>query len=96
MEPCIEALGFAQAGQIAPGADEGLLHDVFRGISIAEDAARDRVQTVVGGAGDSVEGLAIATLCAFDQVRHPADSWDRRGHFPRSVSMASPGRESFN
>ena len=73
MEPCIEALGFAQAGQIAPGADEGLLDDVFRGISIAEDASRDRVQAVVCGAGNSVEGPAIALLCAFDQVRHPAD-----------------------
>jgi hypothetical protein len=96
MEPCIEALGFAQPGQIAPGADERFLDDVFRGIPVAEDASRDRIQAVVCGSGDGIECLAIAPLCALDQVRrHPSDSWDRRGHLPRSLSMASSAGESF-
>jgi hypothetical protein len=96
MEPGIEPLGFAQPGQIAPGADECFLDDVFRGIPVAEDASRDRVQAVVCGGRDGIECLVIAPLGALDQVRrHPSDSWDRRGHLPRSTSMASRWRESF-
>ncbi len=69
MEPPIEALGFAQPGQIAPSADERFLDDVFRCIPIAEDAPRDRVQAVVCVAGDGIKCLAIASLCALDQAR---------------------------
>ena len=83
MEPGIEALGFAQPAQIAPGADERLLDDVFRGIPIAEDASRDGVQAVVGSAGDDIERVAIAPLCTLDQVsRHPSRSWIREGISP--------------
>src|SRR6266576_6007188 len=59
METGIEAFGLAQPAQIAPRADERLLDDVLRGIPVAEDASRDRVQAVVCGADDGIECLAI-------------------------------------
>ena len=54
-------------GEALPGSDEGVLDGVLRGIPIAEDPPRDRVQAVVCGGCEVIEGLAIASLCALDE-----------------------------
>jgi len=93
VEPGAELVAIAQRAQIAPGPDERFLDGIFRGIPIAEDAPGDRVQAVVRSGREDIEGLVIAPLCAFDELgRHP-DSSVRRGHLPRSPSMASPSAQ---
>jgi len=83
MEPRVEPLGVAQRAQVAPGSDEGILDGVLRGIPVAQDPPRDRVQAVVCGGREGIECLVIAPLCALDEVgRHRCPSI-RRGDVPR-------------
>jgi hypothetical protein len=67
VEPGIEPLTVAKAAEVPPGPDEGVLHGILRGIPIAEDPSRDRVQPVVCGRREVIEGLVIASLCTFDE-----------------------------
>src|SRR5262245_60529576 len=83
MQPGVEAIGVAQGAQVAPGFDEGILDGVLRGIPVAKDPARDRVQAVVCGAREGIECLVVAPLCANDELgRHRCPSI-RRGNVPR-------------
>ena len=67
VEPGVESIGVAKTPKVTPGTDEGVLHGIFRGIPIAEDPPRDRVQAVVCGGREGIEGLVIASLCALDE-----------------------------
>jgi hypothetical protein len=67
MEPGVESIAVAETAKIAPGADEGVLDGILCGIPIAEDPPRDRVQAVVCGGREVIEGLVIASLCALDE-----------------------------
>ena len=67
MEPGVEPVPITKTAKIAPGPDERVLHGILCGIPIAEDPPRDRVQAVVCGGGEVIEGLAIASLCALDE-----------------------------
>ena len=67
MQPRVESFGVAKTAKIPPGADEGVLDCILRGIPIAEDPPRDRVQAVVCGGREVIEGLVIASLCALDE-----------------------------
>ena len=96
MEPGIETLAVTKTAQVPPGSDERILDRIFRGIPIAEDPSRDRVQPVVRGGREGIEGLVVAPLCAFDELGRHADPSFRRGHLPRSPSMASRCAKSFS
>ena len=67
VHPRIEGARIAQAPQVPPGVDERLLYGILGGIPVAEDPPRDRVQAVVGGGREGIEGLVVAPLCAFDE-----------------------------
>src|SRR5687768_5522581 len=96
MQPGVEPLAVSKAAEVPPGTDERILDRIFRGIPIAEDPSRDRVQTVVRGGREGIESLVVAPLCAFDELGRHADPSFRRGHLPRSPSMASAASESFS
>jgi hypothetical protein len=71
VQPCVEGAGIAQTPDLAPGLDQRVLNGVLRGIPIAQDPPRDRVQPVVCGGREDIESLVIAPLCAFDELgRH--------------------------
>jgi hypothetical protein len=67
VEPGVESVAVTQTAQITPGSDEGVLDGILRGIPIAQDPPRDRVQAVVCGGREVIEGLVIASLCALDE-----------------------------
>ena len=74
VQPGVEGAGVAQAPDLPPGLDEGVLDGILRGIPIAQDASRDRVQPVVCGGREGIERLVVASLCAFDESDVNADS----------------------
>jgi hypothetical protein len=76
VHPGIEGDGVAQTPEVTPGSDERVLHGIFRGIPIAEDPPRDRVQAVVCGGREGIESLVVAPLCAFDEFGRQADPLD--------------------
>ena len=67
MQPGVEPVAVTEAAEVPPGSDEGVLHGILGGIPIAEDPPRDRVQAMVCGGREVIEGLVIASLCAFDE-----------------------------
>ena len=71
-----KAIGVAQTPQVTPGSDERVLDRIFRRIPVAEDAPRDRVQAVVCGGREGIEGLVVAPLCAFDEFGRQPDPLD--------------------
>jgi hypothetical protein len=76
VQPGVEGARVAQAPDLTPGLDEGVLDGIFRGIPIAEDASRDREQPVVCGGREGIEGLMVAPLCAFDELGRQRRSSD--------------------
>jgi hypothetical protein len=67
IEPGVEPLAVSEAAEIPPGPDERVLDGILRGIPIAKDPPRDRVQAMVCGGREVIEGLVIASLCALDE-----------------------------
>ena len=67
-EPGLEAIRFAQAGQLPPGDDERLLHGVVGQVDLAEDPSRDAEQPVTVRANEDGEGIQIAALGLLDEV----------------------------
>ena len=67
MQPGIEPVAVTKTAEVAPSSNEGVLDGILRGIPIAQDPLRDRVQTVVCGGREVVEGLVVASLCALDE-----------------------------
>jgi hypothetical protein len=67
MQPGVEPVAITKTAKVSPGPDEGVLNGILCGIPIAEDPPRDRVQAVVCGGCEVIEGLAIASLCALDE-----------------------------
>ena len=59
MQPGIEPLGIAQAGQLSPGLDEGFLDCVLGQLDVAEHEAGNPEETVAGGDREDLEGLVI-------------------------------------
>src|SRR5215471_198661 len=92
MEPGVEPVAVTKTAQVPPGPDERVLDGILRGIPIAEDPPRDRVQAVVCGGREGIECLVVASLRAFDEIGRHADSSVRRGRLPRSPSMAAGPR----
>ena len=75
MQPGIEPIGIAQAGQLSPGLDEGFLDCVLGQLDVAEHEAGDPKETVAGGAREDLEGLVItAPGRLHESSRHPRTS----------------------
>jgi hypothetical protein len=68
MHPGVEAVGIAQAGQVPPGPDEGVLDGVLRPVGISKDETCGRVQSIDRGACERGESVMIAPLCSFHEV----------------------------
>ena len=68
MDPGVEAVGIAQAGQIAPRPDAGVLDRILREFLVPEDEASDRFEMGDGRADDQGEGIMIASACSFDEI----------------------------
>ena len=86
LEPGVEAVGVAQAADVAPGADEALLDRVLAAVGVAQDPMRQREEPVVGGAREHVERLVVAALCPLDQVTlHRRSAME--GRLPASPSI---------
>jgi hypothetical protein len=66
VQPGVEPLGIAEAGQVAPGMDKRLLHGILRGMDVTEDQPSDRKESVTRGTCERLEGVVIATLCRLD------------------------------
>ena len=66
-EPGIEAVGVAQAGQVAPAGDERLLDRVLGAIGVAQDEARHGEEPVDDARHDHVERLPVALGCSLHE-----------------------------
>jgi hypothetical protein len=92
VEPGIECLRIAETPDVAPGSKERVLHGIFRGIPVAEDPPRDRVQAVVCGGREGIEGLVVAPLCAFDEFGRQRRSPQIGATFCRTHPVMTPPR----
>jgi hypothetical protein len=67
LQPGVEAVRIAKTGQVAPGADHGLLDGVARELPVAEDQTGGRVQPRETHVEELGEGLMIASPRPFDE-----------------------------
>ena len=72
-DPRLELGGVAEAGQVAPTADERLLDRVLRDICVLRDEPGDRVEPVDHVEHEHVERIAVAVSCLFDQIESHAN-----------------------
>ena len=77
VEPRVEAVRIPQRGQVAPGADERVLHGVLCLFGIPEDEPGGRVQTGDRGACQLGEGVMIARPRSLHEVslHHAPRRW---------------------
>ena len=68
LEPGVEPIRIAEAGQLAPGDHQRLLHRVLGEADVTEDAARDPEQRVPARARQDGEGLPVAALGLLDEI----------------------------
>ena len=71
LEPGVEPLRIAEAGQLAPGDHQRLLHRVLGEVDVAEDAARDPEEQVPTRAGQDGERLPVARAGPARRDRDP-------------------------
>ena len=72
MHPRIEPFGIAQAWQLSPRLEQGLLHCILGKVNVAKDQPGDAEESVDASTGKRLEGAVVATLCRLDQgSRHP-------------------------
>ena len=67
-QPGVEPLRVAQAGQLAPGRDEGVLGGVARLGLVAQHRPRDAERPVGPGREEALEGERIAPGGAADEI----------------------------
>ena len=94
MEPGVETIRVAQAGQIAPGSDERLLDRVARELRVPEDEASRSVQPRAGRASKHRKGVMIASPSpALTSPRWSTiASGDRHGRDGRAYLVRRQGR----
>ncbi len=68
LEPGVEPLRIAEAGQLAPGDHQRLLHRVLGEADVAEDAARDPEEQVAPRPGQDGERLPVPALGLLHEV----------------------------
>ncbi len=85
VEPRIESIGIAQAWQVAPRTDQGLLHGVLGPVWVAEDESCGRIQTTDRGACKRLEGVMIAPLRPLHELSLHGGLTHLRAPFGRAV-----------
>jgi hypothetical protein len=68
LEPGVEPVRIAEAGQFAPGDHQRLLHRVLGQVDVAEDASRDPEERVAPRACQDRERLLVAALGQLDEI----------------------------
>ena len=68
MDPCLEALGFPQVRDPAPGEHEGVLQRVLGETGIAQDPLGHRIQRIADLVHQDGERLTIAPTGLLDEV----------------------------
>ena len=68
MQPRLKAIRIAQAPEIAPGAEQGVLDRVARELRVPDDQAGRRVQPRDRSFDELGEGVMIASPRAFDEL----------------------------
>src|SRR5262249_31318897 len=68
LEPGVEPARIAEAGQLAPGDHQRLLHPLLGYVRVAEDAARNPEEQVAPGAGKDGERLPVPSLRLLDEI----------------------------
>jgi hypothetical protein len=78
VKPGIEAVRVAQAREVAPRSDVGVLDRVAGEFLVPQNQARDRLQPRDRPADEPPEGVMIASACPFDEIPlvhgHPRDA----------------------
>jgi hypothetical protein len=67
MEPRVEPIGLAKAGEVAPGSDQAILDRVACELGVPEDEAGGPVQPHDGSVGKLGEGVMIAVPRSLDE-----------------------------
>ena len=67
VDPGVEPLGVAEAPQVAPGPEQGLLDGVARELAVSKDQASGRVQPSDRSTDELSEGVMIALPRAFHE-----------------------------
>ena len=77
MQPRLETVRIAQAPEIAPGAEQGVLDRVARELRVPDDQAGRRVQPRDRAFDELGEGVMIASPRAFDELSlvHGPSQW---------------------
>ena len=68
LQPGVEAVRIAEAGQFTPGDHQRLLHGILGPSDIPEDPLRDRHQPVAVRSGQDGERLPVTTLRLLDEI----------------------------
>jgi hypothetical protein len=92
VEPRLEAIGVAQAGQIPPAPDERLLDGVLRTIGILEDESSRGVKPADRGACQQGEGVMIASPSPLHEVSLHVALGSARPVWSRLESIGGFGR----
>jgi len=78
VEPGLESIWVAQAREVAPRSDVGVLDGVAGEVLVAKDQAGDRLEPRDRPADEQPEGVVIASACPFDEIPlvhgHPNDA----------------------
>ena len=89
LEPGIEPVRIAEAGQLAPGDHQRLLHCILGQADVTEDAARDPEERVAPRARQDGECLPVAALGLLDEVAIHSLSPRGGAHRVRRPSLQS-------
>ena len=93
MDPGLEAVGFPQVRDPAPGEHEGVLQRVLGETRVAQDPLGDRVERIADLVHQDGERLTIALTGLLDEVSIHLDLRWSRPVWPRSPTMTGlPGR----
>ena len=68
IEPGVEPVRIAEAGQLAPGDHKCLLHRILGPVDVAEDSLADREEPVTTGSREDAKGLTVAQLSLLDEI----------------------------
>jgi hypothetical protein len=96
LEPGVEAVRIAEAGQLSPGDHQRLLHSVLGPSDVPEDPLGDRHEPVTVRPGQDGEGLPVTALGLLDDVAIQPIVLPgvHRGRLPTLLSRGRP--RAFN
>ena len=68
VEPGVEPVRIAEAGQVAPGDHQRVLHGILGPVDVAEDPLRDREEPVATRADQVGVCLPVPVSCRLDEI----------------------------